>query len=283
MAQRFSPVSNELRRKPANEIRVLLSTDVLSEGQNLQDSAIVINYDLPWAIIRLSQRAGRVDRIGQKAEEIRCYSFMPAQGVEEIIRLRSRVRQRLEENGEVVGSDEQFFEDDKHAQQLRDLYTEKSGILDLEADSEVDLSSYAYQEWANATKDNPALRNRIEALRETDGVYSSRHYLGSVERPQGVITYVKSGNDTDALVWLDQEEGVVTESQLAILRAAKCDPDTPTTGAPSAASRPGAQGGAKDAGRGLYRPDRRPTGPTQEHAPPHLRSPQAPPRLFAAA
>ena len=88
LAQRFSPVSNELKRKPANEIRVLLSTDVLSEGQNLQDSAIVINYDLPWAIIRLSQRAGRVDRIGQQAEEIRCYSFMPAQGVEEIIRLR---------------------------------------------------------------------------------------------------------------------------------------------------------------------------------------------------
>ena len=110
----------------------------------------------------MSQRAGRVDRIGQKAEEIRCYSFMPAQGVEEIIRLRSRVRQRLEENGEVVGSDEQFFEDDKHAQQLRDLYTEKSGILDLEADSEVDLSSYAWQEWANAIKDNPRLKKKIE-------------------------------------------------------------------------------------------------------------------------
>ncbi len=225
LAQRFSPASNELRRKPADEIRVLLSTDVLSEGQNLQDSAIVINYDLPWAIIRLSQRAGRVDRIGQKAEEIRCYSFMPAQGVEEIIRLRSRVRQRLEENGEVVGSDEQFFEDDKHARQLRDLYTEKSGILDLEADSEVDLSSYAWQEWANATRDDPRLKKKIEEL--PDAVYSSRHYLGSADRPQGVITYVKSGNDTDALVWLDRDARVVTESQLAILRAAKCDPDTP--------------------------------------------------------
>ena len=225
LAQRFSPVSNELKRKPANEIRVLLSTDVLSEGQNLQDSAIVINYDLPWAIIRLSQRAGRVDRIGQKAEEIRCYSFLPAEGVDEIIRLRSRVRQRLEENGEVVGSDEQFFEDDKHAQQLRDLYTEKSGILDLEADSEVDLSSYAYQEWANATKENPRLKKKIEDL--PDVVYSSQHYQGSVDRPQGVITYVKSSDGTDALVWLDKEAEIVTESQLAILRAAKCDPDTP--------------------------------------------------------
>lgn len=225
LAQRFSPVSNELKRKPKNEIRVLLSTDVLSEGQNLQDSAIVVNYDLPWAIIRLSQRAGRVDRIGQQAEEIRCYSFMPAQGVEEIIRLRSRVRQRLEENGEVVGSDEQFFEDDKQAQQLRDLYTEKSGILDLEADSEVDLSSYAYQEWENATKDNPQLKKKIESL--PDVVYSSRYYQGSADRPQGLIAYVKSSDDTDALVWLDKEERVVTESQLAILRAAKCEPDTP--------------------------------------------------------
>ena len=225
LAQRFSPVSNELRGKPANEIRVLLSTDVLSEGQNLQDSAIVVNYDLPWAIIRLSQRAGRVDRIGQKAEEIRCYSFMPAQGVEEIIRLRARVRQRLEENGEVVGSDEQFFEGDKHARQLRDLYTEKSGILDLEADDQVDLSSEAYQIWAKATEDDPRLKKKIEEL--PDGVYSSRHYLGSADRPQGVITYVKSGLDSDDLVWLDREERVVTESQLAILQAAKCDPDTP--------------------------------------------------------
>ena len=226
LAQRFSPVSNELRRKPDAEIRVLLSTDVLSEGQNLQDSAIVINYDLPWAIIRLSQRAGRVDRIGQQAEEIRCYTFLPAQGVEAIIRLRSRVRQRLEANGEVLGSDEQFFEDDKQARQLRDLYTEKSGILDLEADSEVDLSSYAYQEWANAIKDEPWLQNKIEAL--PDGVFSSRRFRGSLDRRQGVITYVKSGNDTDALVWLDKAGEIVTESQLAILQAAKCEPDTPT-------------------------------------------------------
>ena len=44
-----------------DEIRVLISTDVLSEGQNLQDGHIIVNYDLPWALIRLIQRAGRVD------------------------------------------------------------------------------------------------------------------------------------------------------------------------------------------------------------------------------
>ena len=90
LAWRFSPNSNKKRDKisPGEELRVLVATDVLSEGQNLQDCSIIVNYDLPWAIIRLIQRAGRVDRIGQQAEEILCYSFMPADGVEQLINLR---------------------------------------------------------------------------------------------------------------------------------------------------------------------------------------------------
>ena len=67
LAWRFSPVSNNKQGeiRPEDELRILIATDVLSEGQNLQDSSIVVNYDLPWAIIRLIQRAGRIDRIGQ--------------------------------------------------------------------------------------------------------------------------------------------------------------------------------------------------------------------------
>jgi superfamily II DNA/RNA helicase len=130
VARRFSPRSNtlpghQLELPVENEHRVLVATDVLSEGQNLQDAHIVVNYDLPWAIIRLVQRAGRVDRIGQKSDEILCYSFLPADGVERLIRLRSRVRQRLKENHEVVGSDEAFFEDDKTTKQLRICTTKR--------------------------------------------------------------------------------------------------------------------------------------------------------------
>ncbi len=87
----------------------MICTDVLPEGQNLQDSNVVVNFDLPWAIIRLIQCAGRVDRIGQRAEEIFCYSFLPADGVEDLIKLRARIRQRLKENAEVVGTDEEFL------------------------------------------------------------------------------------------------------------------------------------------------------------------------------
>jgi len=147
IAYRFSPISNNKQIRREEELRVVLSTDVLSEGQNLQDCAIVVNYDLPWAIIRLIQRAGRVDRIGQQSETILCYSFLPADGVERIIRLRARVQQRLRENAEVVGTDEMFFEDQDNAQVIRDLFTEKAGILDGDEETEVDLASYAYQIW----------------------------------------------------------------------------------------------------------------------------------------
>ena len=160
VAWRFSPESNQKRLeiRPEQELDVLISTDVLSEGQNLQDGAIIVNYDLPWAIIRLIQRAGRVDRIGQKSDTILCYSFLPAEGVERIIRLRARVRQRLQENAEVVGTDEAFFEDDRNDQAIRDLFTEKAGILDGDADTEVDLGSYAYQIWKRATDRDPSLQ-----------------------------------------------------------------------------------------------------------------------------
>ncbi|MHB9101658.1 MAG: C-terminal helicase domain-containing protein [Sulfuricella sp.] len=91
LAWRFSPESNDKRDKvrAADELRILIATDVLSEGQNLQDAHIIVNYDLPWAIIRLIQRAGRVDRIGQQSDKILCYSFVPADGVERLIFLRT--------------------------------------------------------------------------------------------------------------------------------------------------------------------------------------------------
>ncbi len=227
-AWQFSPQSNEKRSQvtPQDELRILIATDVLSEGQNLQDCAIVVNYDLPWAIIRLVQRAGRVDRIGQRAEKILCYSFMPADGVERIIRLRARVRQRLWENAEVVGTDEAFFEDDRNDQAVRDLFTEKAGILDGDADAEVDLASYAYQIWKNAVTADPKLEKIVPDLPPV--VYSTKpHHAEPSSTPEGVVVYLRTAEDNDALIWMNKAGDVVTESQKAILDAAQCTPDTP--------------------------------------------------------
>ena len=226
LAWRFSPESNERRAEvtPANELRVLIATDVLSEGQNLQDAHIVVNYDLPWAIIRLIQRAGRVDRIGQRAREILCYSFLPADGVERLIRLRARVRQRLHENAEVVGTDEAFFEDDD-AEKVLDLYNEKAGILDDSDDAEVDLASYAYQIWKNAITADPSLQRTIPALPSV--VFTTKPHSATDRLPEGVMVYVRTGEGNDALAYVDQDGSSVTESQFTILRAAECEPGTP--------------------------------------------------------
>ncbi len=226
LAWRFSPESNEKRErfKPEDELRILIATDVLSEGQNLQDCYIVVNYDLPWAIIRLIQRAGRVDRIGQKAENILCYSFLPAEGVERIIRLRARVRQRLQENAEVVGTDEAFFEDDNNDQAVLDLYNEMAGILDGDDDTEVDLASYAYQIWKNATDADPKLKKIIPAMPPV--VYSTRKLRTSTTNPAGVLVYMRTGEGNDALAWIDKDGNSVTESQFEILKAAQCNPNT---------------------------------------------------------
>lgn len=232
LACRFSPHSNRAQVKKSDELRVLVCTDVLSEGQNLQDCNVVVNFDLPWAIIRLIQRAGRVDRIGQRAETIHCYSFLPSDGVERLIRLRARIQQRLYENAEVVGTDEAFFEEDE-AQAVRDLYTGKAGVLD-DTDDEVDLASYAWQIWKDATANNAELARAVEALPPV--VYSARGFrlnperlpaLGDKAAQGGVLVYVKSPEGNDHLTWIGQDGAPVTESQFVILKAAECAPGTP--------------------------------------------------------
>jgi len=227
LAWRFSPVSNGTKNqiRPEDELRVLVATDVLSEGQNLQDGYIVVNYDLPWAIVRLIQRAGRVDRIGQKAENILCYSFLPADGVEKIIKLRARVKLRLKENAEVVGTDESFFEDEEKGSTILDLFTEKAGILDGDEEGEVDLASYAYQIWKNAITLDPALQRTIPELPAV--AYSTKGHLVNEKEPQGVMVYLRTAEGNDALTWINKNGEVVTDSQYAILKAAECAPNTP--------------------------------------------------------
>ena len=233
LVQRFSPGSNGVTNPLllANPVSVLVATDVLSEGQNLQDCDQVVNFDLPWAIIRLIQRAGRVDRIGQQSDTVTCYTFLPADGIEAIIRLRARVRQRLQENGEVVGTDEQFFEDGDQGQErrlLQNLYTETAGALDEEEDREVDLASYAYQIWRNALAANPSLKKTIEDMPNV--VFSARRINDPTatitalpfQAPTGVLVYLKSAAGTDSLAWIDAHGNSVTQSQYAILRAAEC-------------------------------------------------------------
>lgn len=224
IVEQFSPISNQVANPIAaeNQYRILIATDVLSEGQNLQDSHIVINFDLPWAIIRLIQRAGRVDRIGQVAELIYCYSFFPAEGIEGIINLRRRLNDRINESASIVGGDEIFFEGNE--QNLIDIYNEKSGTIDEEDDGEVDLASQAFQIWKSATEANPLLKTIIPNL--SNVVYSTKKNNDNALK-QGVVTYAKTHDGNDMLTWMNDKKEVVTQSQHLILNVLSCSIDEP--------------------------------------------------------
>jgi len=166
-----------------------------------------------------------VDRIGQKSDKILCYSFLPADGIETIINLRAKVRARLHANSEVVGTDESFFDDDKHNKIVADLYNEKAGLLDGEEDSEVDLVSYAYQIWQDAITTNPSLKKTIEDMPNV--VYTAKQHDAVEPSTQGALVYLKNASGTDSLAWVDAKGKRVTDSPFKILKAAECIPATP--------------------------------------------------------
>lgn len=115
---RFAPKSNEdlykkLKKKNGEQIsefQVLISTDVLSEGLNLQDCYTIINYDLHWNPVRLIQRIGRIDRIGTEAESIFIYNFLPERELEEKLGIREILHARIQEIQDVIGEDSKILD-----------------------------------------------------------------------------------------------------------------------------------------------------------------------------
>src|SRR5262249_39704951 len=97
IVQGFAPKAND---KPEwvgtdKEIGILISTDVLSEGQNLQDCGYLINYDLHWNPTRMVQRAGRIDRIGTDFDTLWIYNMFPDEGLERLLRLVESLSEKI--------------------------------------------------------------------------------------------------------------------------------------------------------------------------------------------
>jgi SNF2 family DNA or RNA helicase len=94
----FSPVSKEkslILPDETGEIDVLIGTDCISEGQNLQDCDYLINYDIHWNPVRIIQRFGRIDRIGSSNESIQLVNYWPDISLDEYINLKERVENRM--------------------------------------------------------------------------------------------------------------------------------------------------------------------------------------------
>lgn len=131
----FAPVANQADVKPEDQIDILISTDVLSEGQNLQDCGIIINYDLTWNPIRLVQRNGRIDRIGSPHETVVIHNMFPEDELEKLLRLVERLADRISQIDELGLLDTSILGEVVHPRTfntIRRIRDEDGTVLDEE-------------------------------------------------------------------------------------------------------------------------------------------------------
>ena len=129
----FSPKSSKMNQN-IKEIDLLIATDCISEGQNLQDCDYLINYDIHWNPVRIIQRFGRIDRIGSTNKQIQLVNFWPNMELDEYINLENRVRDRMVMvDITATGEDDLLSDESKNlkyrSEQLKQL---QNDVVDLE-------------------------------------------------------------------------------------------------------------------------------------------------------
>jgi ERCC4-related helicase len=130
-ASRFSPKSKIYSLKDGEtELKYLFSTDVLSEGQNLQDCGIVINYDLHWNPVRMIQRNGRVNRLGSTYEQVFVYNMNPLQKLDLYLRLVKRLEGKISMINNTIGNDQSVLGEAAnpidYIENIKDLYSDEA-------------------------------------------------------------------------------------------------------------------------------------------------------------
>jgi ERCC4-related helicase len=150
---RFSPVAKGFTINETNpEINYLFATDVLSEGQNLQDCPVLINFDLHWNPVRMIQRNGRINRLGSQFKEVYVYNMAPEKKLETYLKLVKRLEQKIKRIKHTVGTDQTVLgeeenpleyidqsSDEKAVDVVSNLYNEKTAseaLLDAEDDAD---------------------------------------------------------------------------------------------------------------------------------------------------
>lgn len=130
----FSPISKEKDKICADikeDIDILIATDCVSEGQNLQDCDCLVNYDIHWNPVRIIQRFGRIDRIGSKNEYIKLVNFWPNMELDEYIKLEARVRGRMVlVNSSATGEEDIINETEQDV--MNDLEYRKNQLIQLQ-------------------------------------------------------------------------------------------------------------------------------------------------------
>lgn len=195
----FSPQSKDrdiLMPSSQAEIDVLIATDCISEGQNLQDCDYLVNYDIHWNPVRIVQRFGRIDRIGSRNEYIQLVNFWPDMELDDYINLKSRVETRMKISVMTsTGDDDLINEEEKgdleyRRQQLKKLQEEVVDIEDMSSGvSIMDLGLNEFRmDLLEYSKNHPDLEHKPYGLHAV--------VPADQDNPEGVLFILRNINNS---------------------------------------------------------------------------------------
>lgn len=122
IAKLFSPTSKKYELKPGEkELNYLFASDVLSEGQNLQDAGLLVNYDLHWNPVRMIQRNGRINRLGSMYDEVLIANARPNDDLETYLKLVRRLERKIDTINSTVGNDQSILGEEANPIEFNDM------------------------------------------------------------------------------------------------------------------------------------------------------------------
>lgn len=230
LIQCFAPRSNNKPQLAGSdkEVDILISTDVLSEGQNLQDCGLLVNYDLHWNPTRMVQRAGRIDRIGSDFPVLWVYNMFPEEGLERLLRLVENLSRKINDIDRTGFLDASVLGEVVHPQNFNTLRR----IMD--EDGKVVEEQEQFAELAS----NEFLLQQLRALLQTgaktmleelpDGIHSGLPRQGE----RGIFFYFSAPGREGAgrrhfWRYYDLRTNKILDNRFLITNFIACSPDTP--------------------------------------------------------
>ena len=241
LVSRFAPIANEAKAPVKHPIHILVATDVLSEGLNLQDAALILNYDLHFNPVRLIQRFGRIDRINSPHQEIYAYNFLPELELERNLGLRAILHERIKDIHETIGEDSAILEPDEqlNPDAMYAIYEgdgKRLEAIEDELEASVDLEVQEAEDLLRRLKrQQPELFNRIASL--PNAIRSGKE-VGQASRlpvqgaspprvpatPPAVFFFGQAG-DFQRLWLADAEANILAEDNHSSVAAITCLPE----------------------------------------------------------
>ena len=230
LIQAFAPHSNNRPDLAGSdgEIDILVSTDVLSEGQNLQDCGVLVNYDLHWNPTRMVQRAGRIDRIGSKHPLLWVYNMFPEEGLERLLGLVERLNLKITDIDRSGFLDVSVLGETVHPRNfntLRRILNEDGSVIEeQEQFAELASNEFLLHQLQNLL--DTGAREMLEEL--PDGIHSGLARAGE----RGVFFYFtapRERGEGQRHFWryYDMRRDRVLDNRFLISNLIACAPDTP--------------------------------------------------------